>query len=916
MKYFSNFFFLFTIWSFCCSHFIIAQDQINGKIIDEDTGQPIASCRIYLESSSVEATSNALGEFVIAVDSLPIKIIFAHANYEQKVMTIFDTDTISVSLISIREEAPYFITSTSTQKARKASDDPFIKTLRRKTDRHNAFNPMEKTFLHTDKDIFSTGETIWYSAYVLIGPFHQYSTGSKVIHVDLIGSDGEILISQTHELTRGRAAGSLQIPKNILPGNYQLRSYTQWMRNFDFDFFFIKKLKILGTGESTELITPEETQIDLQFLPEGGHMVSGIPGKVSFKALYTDGRPTIIRGRVLNSSGSSVATLSTFDRGAGFFQLTPKKGEQYKALLEDGSEYDLPKAVDSGYAISVNNLNKKKIKIFVQASEALQGNPFYVVGHMRQRNYFAEKFEFKRNSMVALEISKKDLPSGVLTVTVFDLKNKPWCERAVFINKEEELLMAANINGTLEKRGQIALDIKVTDFEGKPVATALSIAVTDKGQVVKSQGSKNMLTHLLLESEIKGQVLNPGFLFGDQKEVTEQKLDLIMLTHGWRKYNWPEVWNDAKPIKEFDFQKGLTVSGKAMDAKNRPLPNLTLNVFAKSDETVEMFSPKTLLDGQFSIDNFNFNGSNKVVFNAVDYKNKPLDLKIRLDPKKQTAEPTEFKGLEIWETDENETYTVHSTARRRMDQLYETNKVTKLDEVIVTEKKKEESKRQTEPVFGLEPDATLYAEDHIAMQTVLQLVRLFAGVSVMGNYVSIRNEGSPLWVLNGIPVSSPGSPSGSQSGFAGISSGRPTPSIIANMPVFDVERIEILKGARAAIWGARGANGVILIYTKKGEGQTYDPVLSPDFTISGHTPEKEFYSPKYDLKRDEHIAPDYRATLYWNPNINTDENGNAKLEFFNSDTAKEIQVSIEALSENGTPGTYLETFGTKNQPQR
>ena len=130
------------------------------------------------------------------------------------------------------------------------------------------------------------------------------------------------------------------------------------------------------------------------------------------------------------------------------------------------------------------------------------------------------------------------------------------------------------------------------------------------------------------------------------------------------------------------------------------------------------------------------------------------------------------------------------------------------------------------------------------------------------------------------------------------------------MDTFSIERIELLKGPSAAIYGSRGANGVILIYTKRGGGdQTKKPVLSPEFTVSGHALEKEFYVPKYDVKKEIHNTPDYRATLYWNPSITTDEEGNATIEFFNSDTAKQIQLSIEGLSTNGIPGSYLQTLG-------
>lgn len=840
------------------------------------------------------------------------------ANILLLLMTLMCIPLFGISPKTIKETSSLIFYQTQEQDLQprpisEISKDPFINRLNSKTDRYSTYNPIEKVFLHTDKNMFTTGETVWYSAYVVIGPLHRYTDGSKVVHVDLIGPDGEIAVSQTHALIDGKSSGTLKIPNHLPEGNYQLRSYTQWMQNYDADFFFTKELNILNNQKKQDVSLAVADRIDLQFFPEGGHMVADLAGKISFKAIGSDGLPRKVIGKILNSSGGMVATLGTFDRGSGFFQLIPKKGERYIAELDDESQYPLPPILDVGYTISVNNSNKNGIRVFVQASEELRNKPFYVVGHIRQRNYFHSKFEFDRDHTLKFEVPKAEMPGGVLTLTLFDLYNKPWCERPIFINHKEELVISTKINTTkFVKRGKVTLGINVTDHEGKPIATNLSLATTDARQVKKDQGSSTILSHFLLESDIKGSIVNPGLLFKDRNQRAIEKIDLVMLTNGWRKYHWPEVWKDVKPTKEFPFAEGLTVSGKAFGTKGKTMPNATLNIMAKAGEKLGMFSAKTGLDGKFSIADFNFNGEAKVVFNAYSYTDKTVDLKVSLDQRRMKVPNAQFKSPPLKQNEQAEEYGTHSVARSRMEAIYETNRLTKLDEVVVTEKKKEKNRNQSPSTLGMDPDATLYTEDHITFHTVLQLLRLFNGVTVSGNNVSIRRGGAPLWILDGRPLAN----EATSSGFANVAAGGSAPGIIVTMDTFTVERVELLKGPRAAIWGSRGANGVILVYTKRGEGQTYEPVLSPDFMISGHTAEKEFYSPKYSVKKNEHSAPDYRATLYWTPNIMTDENGNAKIEFFNSDAAKEIQVSIEGLSKNGIPGTYLETFGTKSGPLR
>ena len=797
------------------------------------------------------------------------------------------------------------------------SEDPFIKELEKKTNLYNNYNPIEKVFLHTDKDLFSAGETIWYSPYVVLGPYNQPSSGSNVVHVDLISPNGEIVLSQTHGLIGGLGSGSMEIPKTLPPGNYQLRSYTQWMRNFDTDFFFTKNVNILNQNIEDEILTTKEDKIDVQFFPEGGHMVADISSRVSFKAIGSDGLPRNVKGQIIDSRGLPAATFSTLDRGGGFFQLTPKTNESYVAELEDGTRYDLPKVLETGYNIVVNNLNEKSIKVVVQASELLRDKPFYVIGNMRQKKYYQGKFEFGTDPTFTFEIPKTQMPSGILTLTLFDSDKKPWCERAVFVNNQEALVIDTKINTTrFTKRGKVLLDIKVTDTEGRPVSTNLSMAVTDADQVEKNQSSSTILSKFLLASEIKGHISDPGLLFIDQKWATLQKLDLLMLTHGWRKYNWPEVWEEQITEKVFDFAKGLTISGKATGPNKRPLSNVKLNIITKAGDQLGMFPANTALDGTFSISDFNFSGPTDLVFNAFDIEGKPLDVNVTLEPNKPNIPISQYKSWLLIPTEEIESYDTHSVSRSRMNTLYEKINVTELDEVVVTEKKKEKSrKNQTPSVYGLVPDATVYTADHIAMQTIPQLISLFAGVRVIGNSVSIRGRGTPLFVIDGVPIYSEGSnimmnlPTDSVTDENGLPMNIPTE--IANMNTFAVERVEVLKGPSASIFGVRGGNGVILIYTKTGAGQTYDPIRSPDFTISGHTAEKEFYSPKYDVKIDNHSTPDYRATIYWNPSIITDENGKAQVEFFNSDIAKQLQVEIEGISPNGNTGVFLKTFGEK-----
>jgi len=827
------------------------------------------------------------------------------------------------------------------------SQDPFIKAMTAKTRAFIDKSPVEKVFLHCDKSLFAPAENLWYSAYVVLGPEHQYSRASGVLHVDLVSPNNSIVKSQTHELIEGRGSGNLKLPENLVSGRYQLRAYTQYMRNFDTAYFFSKTIDIVNPMQKAlEKASKNHDKIDLQFFPEGGHLVAGLPTKVAFKAIGEDGNNKVVKGSVLDASGKQQALFSTLDRGGGFFQFLPLKNEQYVAVLENGEEFKLPKVLDEGYSLTATNLNEKAIKIKVRASALMKNKSFYIVGHLNQKKYYQSKFDFGKEELLGFEIPKTKMPSGVLTITLLDENKKAWCERAVFINNQEELIIHTKIESEqISKRDQISIDVHITDTDGQAVTTEFSIAVTDSGQVIKDKGGSNMLSELLLQSEVKGAIYKPGLLFNDQKRATLNALDLVMLTHAWRKFHWPSIWNSTNSEKKFDFSNGLVVSGTAQNLNGSPFSNGVLRIVANANDYLSMFTVKTSENGTFVIPDANFSGRTQLIFNAVNSYDKLVDVKITLDEKVISTPPSSYAIFGRFVNNQHQAYAGFSTARIQMDSIYTANNITNLEEVTVVAAKKERPS-ETPSIYGILPDITIYPQDRGPLVDIFQLLRGLPGLRVFGSgfdtEISIRNGGSPLWIVDGFPVlegstipineatvgdsngaSGAQAPTGftedtgegieNNAGLAGenaVSANRlptaPVPDFIKTIDVNAIEKIEVHKGASSGgISGLRGQDGAIVIYTK----QANKTIVSPSFEVMGHTADKEFYSPKYNVQNDKHHTPDYRATLYWNPKMKTDANGNASAVFFNSDVAKKIQISIEALSDYGLPGAYLKVYG-------
>jgi TonB-dependent SusC/RagA subfamily outer membrane receptor len=810
----------------------------------------------------------------------------------------------------------------------KISEDIFIKELDSVSEIYKNKKPIEKVYLHLDKAEALPGANIWFSGYVTFGGWHQYSTKSGMMHLDLVDANNELVLSQKKLLFDGKANGNLTLPRKLPQGTYELRAYTDRMQTLDQDFIFTKEIEV-GYAQDTIAAVTNVNDIDLQFFPEGGNMVTNLAGKVAFKATDKEGYDIPLKGKIFDSEGNFIKSFQTKEKGMGVLSLKPISNATYVAVTENGAKYPLPKALSSGYSMIVNNIDDRSVKVKIQASPDLLEQDFYLVGHVMNEKYYQGRFNFGGRPFINIEIPKNRLPSGILTLTLFDQNRKPWCERIAFVNNQDDLNIITSIDTKSDKKdGKVRVNVLVTDAQGKPISTNFSMAITNTERLLKNSNASNILTYLLLESDIKGTIENPGQFFRNKDRTTKYRLDLVMMTHGWRRFQWQQMQNLNELPTFVEAPNGMTISGVATKINGRtPLVNTRLDLIAKSKEGFNMYKSRTNELGEFTFNNLVFNDSIKVVMNAYSETNREMDFRATLnktsytfdrlpkfsrtfiDSEKKTVETTNVKASE---------YKRILETSNQPDTISMIRKGIVLDEVKVTNSKR--FKRQPSRM-GVEPDAVVIPDEN---QPFLNQLASVAGVTVAGNVepgtgnpakISVRGS-APLFILDGMPFPSDTSIPGASAatGFNGSPSLRREgliPAPILYLKSREIERVEILKdGASTAQYGVRGAGGVIIIYTKIGE---YRPINTriPEFDLVGFRSEREFYIPKYEIKASEKQQTNLISTLYWNPSLVTDQNGLTSIVFDSKENLENIQIAIEALSEFGVPGAILKTVSLK-----
>ena len=804
------------------------------------------------------------------------------------------------------------------------AQDPFVQQLILDFRQAKIAKFGEKVYLHMDKPYYASGETIWLNAYLVnIGSLIR-TDQSGVLYLDIISPDEEIIEHRRLLIENGICEGNIDIPQDIKSGNYRIRAYTNWMKNYNSDFFYDKRIEIFNVNEdlySNYTKGSKDIEFDVQFFPEGGHLVHNITSQLAFKAIDQNGKGIEIEGKILNAEGKMVTGFETRHDGMGSFFISPQINQGYKVIAKYGKvekEFEFPEVRTEGYVVSVNNLRDRNIQIMLKNSPPVDNAEMYLIAQTRGIIFHREKAELKRGVAV-ISIPKAKFPDGVAQLTLFNMQKMPVCERLVFINSGQSITASVETeNEVLNSHQKISLKLQVKDQYGKAVRnTPFSLAITDAAHLIKAETRENIKSNLLLTSELKGAISNPGYYFIEDNRETRIALDLLMLTHGWRRFTWQQIREGKIGEVTYLHENGINISGIALNKSNKPVPNTFLRFVPFSNEFFGLWETTTGQNGKFELNGLIIPDSIKVIVKSVNDRGKDEDAILNLDPYDQILPEIRpsSENLPLFVDDNTLHYLDIHNNREKIYALSNVEDRVVLKEIIIRDTEIRSDRIHGEADNVLILDEVMWNSDNIFQ--VLQ--GRVPGVMVTGGGMnaSVRIRGvntftgsnAPLFLVDGIPLNTPGTSASDSTGTGNNSDSFINASLMSIAPR-DVDRIEVIKNAGAAMYGVRGGNGVIAIYTRRGPRgpDINDRGIADDILyLPGYHVVKEFYSPKYDNPDEDHSDPDIRTTLYWDPSVKTNNLGNIEIEFFNSDKGKRLQVDLQGISDYGDP-VYMNTF--------
>ena len=624
----------------------------------------------------------------------------------------------------------------------------------------------------------------------------------------------------------------------------------------------------------------------MKFFPEGGALINIPHQNVAFKAQGADGFSKEIEGFLFNSKGDTLTNFRSEHNGMGIFTMNPVNNETYYVTVRTNDSitkrFDLPAIEPKGISIAMSHY-KQEIRYEIQKTEATEWpQKLFLLAHTRGKLAILQPINPKRTFG---KMNDSLFTEGITHFMLIDEQGNALSERLIFVpdHKPNQWQITTD-QPTYGKREKVSLQIAAKDSEGNPVEGTFSVSITDRKSIQPDSLADNILSNLLLTSDLKGYVEDPAFYFLNQDARTLRSIDYLMMTHGWRRHKMENVLRTPSLNFTNYIEKGQTISGRIMgffgaNVKKGPIcvlaPKYNIVATTETDEKGEFIVNTSFRDST----TFLVQARTKKGFAGVD---------ILMDPPQYpvaTHKAPYFNGATTFMED----YLMNTR-----DQYYMEGgmRVYNLKEVTVTAKRERPSSKS---IYTGGINTYTVEEDRLQGygQTAFDAASRLPSVTITnGSEIHIRNNSEPAIIVIDDIVYEDAS------------------DILKDIQVSDMSSISLLRGADAVILGPRASGGAVVITLKDPRNLPARPAQGIiTYTPLGYSESVEFYHPTYDTPEKKNAQrSDFRSTVYWNPELRLDAEGKATIEYYTPDSTAPEDIIIEGVDKNGKVCRILQTI--------
>lgn len=789
------------------------------------------------------------------------------------------------------------------------------KKIEQKLTTYSKTNTPEKVYIQTDKPMYNVGEDIWYTAYLVNGITHQQSQKSKVIYAELLNPQDSIIAKKTLYVESISVAGDFKIEEDWQAGNYTLRGYTNYMRNNSVNTFFQKEIPIFKIAKSddkeiletpksnSQNITSSTTTDNISFYPEGGYLIEGLSSKIAFEI---KGGTDNFTGSLIDQDENIIAEVKTIERGMGMFTLIPEAGKEYTLKGEINGKTalsKLPNPLQKGYTLSITNTRRGAIlSMNSNTQNGLQST--YMTAHQRGVLLF-DHFETRNTNTNTIKLPLNSLSNGVISFTLFDNNGHPVAERVAYINNAKNNVHLA-INSDKEvynSKEKVHLNLELTNSQGLKEYSFMSMAVRNMEATPYYSKSGNIKSYLLLNSDLRGEIKNPGYFFEKENDPKRNFiLDLVMMTNGWKRFTWQELLTNEEQKQTYKAEEGLYVSGTTYDLKKKEKPiEAVVRLSFMGQFMAQTPEQPTDKNGRFEFGPDVYPGSisaivesRKESFLDLSKRSKSvyidLDKKIEspiFDKKSNIVIPEKIKQLQ--EVNFVKVNQYIQQIKFDLDKKIEALEAVELEHKRLTKLEKRQKQMKSRSGYG-QPDnfnnrIDVENLDYVPSD-IFQILESNPVISYDGeNFIWKRDRSAALIYFGGREIDA--------NQLYGIS-----PE--------EVSFIDILTGT-AKNFITNTSKAIIALYPSgkkkniiKDKSIEREPGIV-NFVNEGFYLARKFYAPKHASEFEDIETNSIRTTLHWAPMLVTTDKASTPVSFFTNNITTDYIIEVEGISLSGKP---------------
>lgn len=766
-----------------------------------------------------------------------------------------------------------------------------VAAIVRQLQRHGQQTLVEKLFVHLDRPVYAARETMWLKLYAVDGTFHKPLNMSKVAYVEVLNGLNQPVLQAQLALRDGFGQGSLSLPATLPTGRYTLRAYTSWMKNFDPAFYFQTTVAIVNTfaASGAAPVDAPAPALDVQFFPEGGQLVQGLPSRVAFRVADATGRGQVATGTVHDGQGRAVATLHTLRAGLGSFVFTPAPGATYTAEIRLTSgrniRQTLPAAGASGYVLQLAEAGPTQLRLRVLTKGlGPEAATLALVGHSGQRIATAQTARLGAQGEAGFLIEKAALLAGISHFTVFNSRRQPVAERLYFRRPRPLPLALTAAQARYGPREKVTL--RLTLPSTAPATASLAVYQLDS-LTAAAPAPADISSFFSLTSDLKGTIEDAGSYLRDSSQTGQEAADNLMLTHGWSRFRWTEVLAARPPELPFPPELGgPLVRGQVLTAAGAPAPGIT-TYLAVPGRAARFYTATSGSDGVVQFEPKNWAGSQTLTLQTDWRRDSTYQLAL-LPPYSARYAPAPAAPLVLTPALSPDLTRRHVQAQLQATYYGRYQRYTR-------------PTADTVAFYG-RPQTTYNLDDFTRFKVLEEVLREY----VQGVFVRVRKDGfhlpmldqennstfeaDPLVLLDGVPMFN-----------------------LNKLMAFDPLRIRrVGVFPRRYFYGPHTYEGLLSFSTYEGDLQGFplDPraLLEEYEAVQG---QREFFAPRYDSPQTASSLPDRRNLLHWQPNLMLAPGTTQELTFYTSDQAGRYQVVLQGLAADGQCGSSTTVFEVK-----